>query len=373
MDVTRCQAESEALLQLLEHIASEVEPHGWGAAYVNLSGLARNYSEAAILCRKVGRAIRQEMGADLQPALGWNSSKFTARAATAPGRWPGDRVQPGYFRVVTTPQEQGFLQPLPVTLLPLPEKVLQRLCFLGLRTLGQYAELPPAAVWQQFGRAGKLAQRCARGKDDRPITPRWRMPHLAAEVEFETPLVDREQLLAELGRLVSPLLAKLQGNLQACRKLRLTAQFDDGSIQEKTRTFLLPIAKDGRILRALGKLLEGLDPSPQRRYYDYDADSIEGTTGTVVAISSLAVALEQIQDTVAEQLTLFPLEGMGHRSAGTKKLQQVQRYLTARFAPSKYGGSPPSCGGPYLQRAVLSQPDAPLPEWRVDWLAEDAQ
>ena len=373
VDVTRCQTESEALLQLLEHIASEVEPHGWGAAYLDLSGLARNHSDAVILCREVGQAIRQEMGVDLQPALGWNSSKFTARAATAPSRWPGDRVQPGHFRVVTTLQAHGCLQPLPVTLLPLPERVLQRLYFLGLRTLGQYAELSPAAVWQQFGRAGKLAQCCARGKDARPITPRWRMPNLAAEVEFETPLVDREQLIAELGRLVSPLLAKLQGNLQACRKLRLIAQFDDGSTQERTRTFLLPIAEDGRLLRALGKLLEGLYPSQQCRYSDNGTDSIEGATSTMTAISRLAVALEQIQDTVAEQLTLFSLEGVSRRSAGAKKLQQVQRYLTARFAPPKYEGSPPSGKGPYLQRAVMSQPGAPLPEWRIDWLAEDVQ
>ena len=370
VDMTRCQVESEALLQLLEQIASRVEPHGWGAAYVDLSGLARNHSDAVTLCQKVGQTIRQEMGADLQPALGWNSSKFTALAATAPGRWPGDRVQPGHFRVVTTPQEQGFLQPLPVTLLPLPEKVLQRLCFLGLRTLGQYAKLPPAAVWQQFGQVGKLAHRCARGQDDRPITPRWQMPHLVAKIEFEIPLVERERLLAELDRLVSPILAKLQGNLQACRKLRLTAQFDDGSTQERARTFLLPVAENGQVLRALSKLLDGLRPSRQPQGYD---DATNGIDGAVIAISSLAVTLEQIQDTVAEQLTLFPLEGVEHHSAETKKLQEVQRYLASRFTSSSSRGLPSGYGGPCLQRAVISQPGAPLPEWRVGWLAASGQ
>lgn len=370
VDMTRCQAESEALLQLLEQIASEVEPHGWGTAYVDLGGLARNHSDAVSLCQKIGQAIRQEMGVDLQPALGWNSSKFTARAATAPSRWPGDRVQPGHFRVVTTPQEQEFLHPLPVTLLPLPEKVLQRLCFLGLRTLGQYAKLPPAAVWQQFGRIGKLAHRCARGKDDRPITPRWQMPHLAAKIEFEVPLVERQRMMAELDRLVSPILAELQGNLQACRKLRLTAQFDDGNTQEKTRTFLHPISESGRILRALNKLLEGLCLSRQHRDHDGTTDGIDGA---MIAISSLAVVLEQIQDTVTEQLTLFPLEGVGHQSAGTKKLQEVQRYLASRFTSSTFQDSPSGHGGTWLQRAVISQPGAPLPEWRVDWLAESGQ
>jgi hypothetical protein len=35
--------------------------------------------------------------------------------------------------------------------------------------LGQYAALPPSAVLQQFGKAGRLAQRFAQGKDDRPV------------------------------------------------------------------------------------------------------------------------------------------------------------------------------------------------------------
>ena len=64
--------------------------------------------------------------------------------------------------------------------------------------------------------------------------------------------------------------------------------------------------------------------------------------------------LGQIQDTVAEQLTLFPLE-----DEREGKLREVQRYLVARF------------GANHLRRAVLAQPAAPLPEWRVDWRTGD--
>jgi len=74
----------------------------------------------------------------------------------------------GRLRAVGDEQERAFLNPLPMVLLPLDEDALRRLSFLGLRTLEQYATLPSGAVWQQFGRAGKLAHRCARGEDDRP-------------------------------------------------------------------------------------------------------------------------------------------------------------------------------------------------------------
>ena len=65
-------------------------------------------------------------------------------------------------------------------------------------------------------------------------------------------------------------------------------------------------------------------------------------------VTGLSVSLGQIQDVVMEQLTLFPLEDERER-----KLQEVERYLAARFGASR------------LRRAMLTQPGAPLPEWRA--------
>jgi nucleotidyltransferase/DNA polymerase involved in DNA repair len=382
-NVARCREEVETFLQLLEQTGPNVEPHGWGAAYVDLGPLVRNHPDAVVFCREAGQAVRRELGQALQPALGWDSSKFTAQAAAL-------SAQPGRLRAVAAVQEQSFLRPLPVILLPLGEDMLLRLRFLGLRTLGQYAALPSAAVWQQFGRAGKLAHRCARGKDDRPVIPRGQALHLAAESDFETPLVERERLLAVLRRLVSPLLAELRGNLQACGQVRLTVYFDDGSVLEGERTFLSPAADEGRVVRTLEGLLDGMHgraapsaslPSAALPAHSLPSHSLgtggTGRTGPSLALPSatlgtgrtgrtgpvrsrrtgttaLSVALEQIQDIVAEQLTLFPLE-----DEREGKLREVQRYLAARF------------GANHLRRAVLAQPAAPLPEWRVDWRTGD--
>jgi nucleotidyltransferase/DNA polymerase involved in DNA repair len=326
-DVAHCRAEAEVLWQLLEQASDRVEPHGWGAAYAELGDLRRQ-TDTVALVQAVGRSVRREMGDLLQPALGWDSTKFTAQAAAR-------RTEPGRLRAVERAGQKGFLQPLPVSLLPLAGDTLQRLGFLGLRTLGQYAALPPAAVWQQFGRAGKLAQRCARGEDDRPVVPRWQAPQLSAAVEFDQPLAERERLVAALERLVAPLQAKLRAGFQACGQVRLTVHFDDNDSQERERTFLLPVADEACVVRTLAELLEGLRwPAP--------------ATG-------LVVTLGQIQEVVAEQLTLFPLQ-----DERESKLQEVQRYLVARF------------GANCLRRAVLAQPGAPLPEWRVGWLDEGA-
>jgi hypothetical protein len=316
--------ELETLLQILERTSPCVEPHGWGAAYVDLGDLAHNHTDAATLCKEVGHAVRLEIGELLQPALGWNRTKFTAQAANR-------YTQPGHLRVVASARERAFLQPLSVTLLPLSEDALQRLGFLGLRTLGQYAVLPTGAVWQQFGRAGRLAQRCARGEDRRPVIPRSQERQLLAQRHLDDPLADQAQLLAVLKHLVAPLLAELRGNLQACGQIRLTAHFDQG-VQGKEHTLIFPTAEDRRVMLILEQLLT-------RMSWRRGATALEAT-------------LTRIQDAAVEQLSLVPGETERER-----KLREVQRYLAARFGANR------------LRRAVLSQPGAPLPEWRVGWLS----
>jgi nucleotidyltransferase/DNA polymerase involved in DNA repair len=324
-DVARCRAEREILIQLLERYGKGVEPHGWGAAYTDLDNLARDSTQAVGLLREIGRTVRGELGEALQPALGWDQSKFTAQAAAR-------YTQPGRLRAVEGTQERAFLHPLSVALLPLDGEMLQRLQFLGLYTLGQYSVLPPAAVWQQFGRAGRLAHRCARGEDDRPVVPRLHAQHLQAAQEFDFPLIEREQVTATIRRLVSPLVAELRGSLLACGQIRLEIQFDNNTTQERTRTFLQPVSKEALAVQALEELLDGM----------------RWTCGAQV----LVVTLGQIQEASVEQRTLFVLE---NEQSG--KLKEVERYLETRFGTLR------------LRRAALTRPGAPLPEWRIGWVS----
>jgi nucleotidyltransferase/DNA polymerase involved in DNA repair len=328
-DVARCRKEFETLLQLLERSSSRVEPHGWGAAYVDLSDLDQQRTDAVGWCRQVGRAVRQELGQALQPALGWDSSKFTAQAAAR-------RTRPGHLLVVDTFKELAFLRPLPVTLLPLSADALQRLGFLGLRTLGQYAALPPAAVGLQFGRAGRLAHRCARGDDDRPVIPRQQAPRRIVTCELDVPLAERERLLSMLRRVISSPLAELRRDWKVPGQVHLRVEFDDGSTQERIRTLVFPTADETQVIRVLGQLLEGMF---------WPAAAI-----------AMTVTLEQVQDVVAEQLALFSARGERER-----KLREVQRYLVARFGANR------------LRRIFISQPGAPLPEWRANWAEEEEE
>ncbi len=328
-DLVRCRERFEELLDLLEQFSPVVEPRGFGAAYVDLGEGIRARTEAVALCSESGQAVRQALGTGLQPALGWDRSKFTAQAAAC-------YTRPGHLLAVEAAREHDFLGPLPVTLLPLDRDALQRLAFLGLHTLGQYAALPAAAVWQQFGRTGRRAQGYARGEDRRPVISRHRLPVLTADRDLEVACVERERLLAVLEQMAGPLLVELRGNVQACGQVRLTMRFDDGSAEERRRV-LLPATTEGTLIeRALNDLMSAM----------------HWPAGAV----ALSLSLEQIQEAAMEQLRLFPDE-----DAPDCQLRPVLRYLAARFGASR------------LWRTAIVHPDAPLAEWRASWQREEEE
>jgi hypothetical protein len=138
--------------------------------------------------------------------------------------------------------------------------------------------------------------------------------------------------------MVGPLLAEVRSGLRACGRACLTIHLEDGSVQEETRSFLIPTADEALVTRSLEGLL----------------DRMRWTAPAV----ALSVALEQIQDQLVEQLTLFPAARDGIEDEREHRLGEVARYLAARFGANR------------LRRASLVQPQAPLPEWRAQWRAQ---
>lgn len=326
VDLERCRRELEVFLEILEQFSSAVEPHGWGAAYVELDSLD-DRTHAVPLCQESGRLVRQALGQVLQPAIGWDNGKFTACAAA-------QCTSPGRLLPVEKAKEPDFLQPLPITLLPLSKDTIDHLRFLGVRTLGQYAALPPAAVWQRFGQIGKQAHRLAQGKDNRPVVSRWKSAVSSDQHIFEVPTVEREHVLAAVSHLVQPLLEELRLKLRACGRLRLVIGLDDGSTVERRRDLLFAVADQGLIERVLQDLLDDMQITAR--------------------IAEVSVVLEQIQDAVLQQLSLFP-----DPDEHSRRLHQIQNYLTTRFGASR------------LWQATLAHPHAPLAEWRIgNWQSE---
>jgi protein ImuB len=133
---------------------------------------------------------------------------------------------------------RAFLAPLPVALLRVrPElqglpDVLEQL---GVRTLGELAELPSRSVAERFGHPGLLALDLARGRDT-PLDPR-RPPEPVTE-RLELPeAASGPQLERALELLVARVLARRERRGRSLRALALSARFVTGGTW---RTSVIP-------------------------------------------------------------------------------------------------------------------------------------
>src|SRR5690606_32454176 len=122
--------------------------------YADLGRLA--IEDALAAAHTVHRLVAAHF--ELPAALGLATGRFTARVAVA-------ALRPGEHAVVTPGEEARFLAPFPTSLLPVDGETLRQLHLLGLRTLGQLAALPSAALLERFGQQGPLMHRLACGRD----------------------------------------------------------------------------------------------------------------------------------------------------------------------------------------------------------------
>jgi protein ImuB len=242
-------AEQEAFVDTVVRTGLPVETPGFGVAYVDLRPMANTSQKVKSLCSDIGRQLRTALGADLQSSLGWDSGKFTARAAAV-------CVKPGHLRLVDKVDEPHFLAPLSITLLPLPSSAIQELGWLGIKTLGQFARLSKTAVAQRFGAAGVLAWRLAQGRDDRPVCSMVAQAADPIGIDFDPPTVLYEPVVQEVMAALAQRLNTLTKHLAGIRRLGLELRFLNRTSKTLDYTFLEPVSEATRLQNTIGRKLQ---------------------------------------------------------------------------------------------------------------------
>jgi protein ImuB len=157
---------------------------------------------------------------------------------------------------------QSFLAPLPVGLLrsragleDLPE-LLERL---GIRSLGEFAALPSAAVAERFGHPGLLARDLAQGRDT-PLEPRRPAEPVVERLDLPE-ATSGPQLERALELLVARVLSRPERRGRTLRSLSLSARFVEGGTW-RTRVTLRSASADSSRLRLVLTPKLGELPAP---------------------------------------------------------------------------------------------------------------
>ena len=146
------------------------------------------------------------------------------------------------WTVVPAGGSPAFLRGLPVAVLqddgPQGRELVGLLQRLGLRTLGDLADLPGDAVEHRMGSYGAAVRRRARGEDRALFVARTPPPELDSEVSFEPPLESVEAITFSVRTTAERFVSQLAHHQLVATGVRVEAE-SDGAVCS-SRTWLHP-------------------------------------------------------------------------------------------------------------------------------------
>jgi DNA polymerase IV len=226
-------AVSREVMALFRAVTPEVEPLALDEAFLDVSGAVRRLGSPA----SIGEMIRAQVLAQQQItcSVGVATTKFVAKLASV-------SAKPDGLLVVPADGTLGFLHPLPVSALwGVGERTGQVLAGLGLRTVGDIAHAPPAALVHALGRAaGAHLHALAWGRDERPVVPGAAEKSIGAEETFDADIGDPAVIRRELLRLSGRTAAGLRAAGCTARTVVIKLRMADFTTITRSRTLDAP-------------------------------------------------------------------------------------------------------------------------------------
>ncbi len=151
-----------------------------------------------------------------------------ARVATAPNAAAASVLARAVRQTACVEEEElaARLAPLPVSLLPCEPRLRQLLARWGIRTFGELARLPEAALISRLGQGGRRLQLLAKGEAEHLLVPEEPAFTLRESLTLDSSLVLLDSLLFVLSPMLEALLCRAMERAYALRRVRLTLQLE---------------------------------------------------------------------------------------------------------------------------------------------------
>lgn len=338
-DGAALEAAFQAVAAYSPSLAGATDPlaAGFGLLEVGIDGLGLLWGPEPVLAERIGSAVRGALPGEWPPdvpRIGIAGTHFAATVGAVAVR----AETPVRAPVIVPPgDEAAFLAPRPSALLTTDPDVRARLLRFGLRHIGAVAEVPRSALIARFGEEGARLHARARGEETQPFRPRHAPERLALGLPIEPPVEELEPLRFLLHRLVAALTGQLTGRGLAADRAILTLELDLAFAPRDTperleveQRFPEPTADTDAIERLLFARLER-EPPP-------------------AAVARLGLELRGTVPAAGQQLPLFVPQ-----AARTARLGWQLARLALTYGEDR------------VRRAVVTDPEAPLPEDRWAW------
>jgi DNA polymerase-4 len=220
---------SAGVMAVFRSITPLVEPLSLDEAFLDVRGAVRRFGGARLIGEYIRATVEDEQG--ITCSVGVAPTKFLAKLASA-------HCKPDGLLVVPAAEVVAFLQPLPVSALwGVGEKTEEVLVRLGLRTVGDLASTPVAALQRALGPAmGAHLSALAWGRDERVVTPSEREKSIGAEETFPVDVDDPAVVRRELLRLSERTAARMRSAGQVGRTVSIKVRFADFTTITRAKT-----------------------------------------------------------------------------------------------------------------------------------------
>jgi DNA polymerase-4 len=226
-----------------------------GHIFMDATGTHRLFGPAYDIAWRIRKTVRAELGLD--PIWSVAHNKLLAKVATRV-------VKPAGEYILEEGQEQAFLSPLPVALVPgLDDGDLVRLREFRLDRVGQVLAWSLPQLEVVFAGRGQILYESMRGIDGSPVlSVGAERPAISADHDFGNDSNDVETLHAALFALIEKSGRNLRQRRMAAQRLGIVLDYSDG-VRVARQGSLAPASANDRWLFEQGKVV--LDRAWARR------------------------------------------------------------------------------------------------------------
>jgi len=251
-------AASRAVYEIFRDTTPYVEGLSIDEAFLEVGGLRRIAGTPEQIAVRLRQRVRAEVG--LPISVGIARTKFLAKVASAVSK-------PDGLLVVEPGEEEAFLLPLPVERLwGVGAVTAERLHRLGIRTIGQLAELEAATAERLLGKAaGAHLHALARLRDPRPVDTTRRRGSIGSQRALGTRPRTPEELDLFLTQIVDRLARRLRDRDRVCRTVVLRLRYGDFAKATRSRTLRSPTDRTAVLLMVARGLLDAALPVIAKR------------------------------------------------------------------------------------------------------------
>jgi DNA polymerase IV len=248
---------SKAAFEVFEQTTPLVEGLSIDEAFLDVGGLRRVSGTPVEIGVRLRRDILERVG--LPITVGIARTKFLAKVASGVAK-------PDGLLLVPPDGELAFLHPLPVERLwGVGRVTATKLYDRGIKTVGEVAQLPEAALVSVLGRAsGRHLHALANNYDPRPVEVGRRRRSIGSQRALGRRRRSPEALDAIVVALVDRVTRRLRAGRRVCHTVILRMRFDDFSRATRSHTLPQPTADTQTILAGMRDLLRTAMPMIHR-------------------------------------------------------------------------------------------------------------